>query len=191
MDPVRREELLGLAAYEEVRPHFRRRIIELKRLRRVPLGTNMSVLFENHDTVLFQIQEMLRTERLTKEAAIMHEIETYNTLVPRQGELSTTIFIEYPEAGERERMLQQLAGIEQRFYLLVGGERCACIGETRGERTDRTTAVQYVRFPLSAQAQQRFSTRRVQVSLGVNHPHYTAEAMLGDDVIESLRDDLA
>ncbi len=82
---------------------FAARILALKRPRYVALGPNMTVLFENHDTVLFQIQEMLRTERITAEKAILHELETYNELVPSDRELSATIFIEYPDRDERER----------------------------------------------------------------------------------------
>src|SRR5688572_33175812 len=119
MKPVERGEVLELGKYEEVREHFRRRIIEEKRQRRVPLGRHMTVLFENHDSVLFQIQEMLRTERITREDAIKHEIETYNELVPGDHELSATIFVEYPEAAERDRMLVALAGLESKFYLEV------------------------------------------------------------------------
>jgi len=82
MKPVDRSEVLGLGEYEQIRERFRRRVIEDKRARRVPLGGHMTVLFENHDTVLFQIQEMLRTERISAAQAVRHEIETYNQLVP-------------------------------------------------------------------------------------------------------------
>ena len=104
MKAVERKEVLELGEYEEVREHFRRRVIELKRLRRVPLGGSLTVLFENRDTVLYQIQEMIRTERITREDAILHELETYNELLPGQDELSATIFIEFPERVERERV---------------------------------------------------------------------------------------
>src|SRR6478752_9291666 len=112
MSLVTRGELLNLAEYEQVREPFRRRIVALKQARRVALATNMTVLFENHDTALFQIQEMLRTERISAEKAVLHELETYNELVPRGRELSATIFIEYPERELRERMLVALAGEE-------------------------------------------------------------------------------
>src|SRR5450432_3517192 len=149
MKLVTRAELLGLAEYEQIREPFRRRIIALKEARRVALGSNMTVLFENHDTALFQIQEMLRTERITAEKAVLHELETYNELVTGDQELSATIFIEYPEREQRERMLIALAGVETAFYVRAGGERLNVVGDTRGTETDRTMAVQYVKFPLS------------------------------------------
>src|SRR5258708_27618682 len=123
MSLVKRGEILGLAEYEQIGEPFRRRIMALKQARRVALGPNMTVLFENHDTALFQIQEMLRTERITAERAILHELETYNELVPGPRELSATLFIEYPEREQRGRMLLALAGVESGFYLRVAGER--------------------------------------------------------------------
>jgi hypothetical protein len=191
MKPVERKEILDLAEYELVRGPFRNRIIELKRRRRVPLGPNMSVLFENRDTVLFQIQEMLRTERITREDAILHEVETYNELVPGADELSATVFLEYPESSERDRALVALAGLEDKFYVTVAGVRASARNETRGTRTDRTTAVHYMKFPLpqdAAEAVRRGASAAVAV--GVSHPAYSAETVLGADVLAELREDL-
>src|SRR5438477_13111247 len=94
MKPVERSEILGLAEYETIRDRFRARVIEEKRIRRVQLGAKATAVFENHDTVLMQVQEMLRTERITKESSIAHEIATYNELVPKDNELSATVMIE-------------------------------------------------------------------------------------------------
>jgi hypothetical protein len=188
---VDRQELLGLDAYEQVREHFRRRIIELKRNRRVALGPNMTVLFENHDTVLFQVQEMLRTERITQESAISYELSTYNVLTPSEAELSASIFLEYVDAGERERMLTALAGVEQCFYLKVDGRRLPALGERRGDRTDRTTAVQYVRFPFDETAARLLRQGTGSVAVGVDHPSYHAEAELASNVRASLGEDFS
>src|SRR3974390_3479199 len=105
MKRIERGEILGLAEYEQVRERFRARVVAEKKARRVQLGPVVSVLFENHDTVLLQIQEMLRTERITKPAAIQHEIDTYNELVPGPDELSCTLMIEIPEKAERDAFL--------------------------------------------------------------------------------------
>jgi hypothetical protein len=191
MTPVSRGELLGLAEYEQIREPFRRRIMELKRARRVALGPNMTVLFENHDTALYQIQEMLRTERITAEKATLHELETYNELVPGTRELSATIFIEYPEREQRERMLVELAGVETAFYVRVAGERLPVVGDARGTDTSRTMAVQYVKFPLSESAEEALRAGGVELSLGVEHPAYRAEVVLSPETARSLRDDLA
>ena len=101
MKPIERSELLGLAEYEKVREHFRGRIIAEKRARRVALGPNASCVFENRDTALMQIQEMLRTERITRPAAIDHEVETYNQLVPGDHELSATVLVEIDVGAAR------------------------------------------------------------------------------------------
>ena len=100
--------------------------------------------------MLFQIQEMLRTERITREAAIQHEIETYNELIPAPGELSATLFVEIADRDTRERRLVELAGLEESFALEVGGKIYPARNETRGVLPDRTTAVHYVKFPLDA-----------------------------------------
>jgi hypothetical protein len=189
MTLVTRGEILGIAEYEQIREPFRRRIMALKQARRVGLGPNMTVLFENHDTALFQIQEMLRTERITAEKALLHEIETYNELVPGPRELSATIFIEYPEREQRERMLVALAGVETAFYVRVAGERFAVLPDTRGTEPSRTMAVQYVKFPLTEAATDALRGAKVELSLGVEHPAYRAEVVLSQDTLVSLRDD--
>lgn len=191
MKPVDRREILGLGEYEQIRDHFRARVIEDKRARRVALGDHMTVLFENHDTVLYQIQEMLRTERITAEKAIAHEIETYNQLVPGEDELSATIFVEYPDTEERDRMLVELAGVESCFYVATGEERLPAQGEKRGERTDRTTAVQYVKFPLSAAARRAIESGDGSLRLGVDHPAYRVAIDLSKATRQSLAADLA
>ena len=190
MRKVERGELLGLAEYEQIREHFRKRIIEDKRARRIALGPNMTLLFENHDTALFQIQEMLRTERITAEAGIEHELATYNELVPGDRELSASAFIEYGEHDERDRMLVELAGVEESFYVSVGAERFAATTHARGERTDRTTAVHYLKFPLSEAATTAIVEGTAPVSVGVSHKAYSAETKLEPATLASLAEDL-
>jgi hypothetical protein len=190
MKPIQRSELLDLGAYEEVRERFRARVIALKRARYVSLGPAMTVLFENRDTVLFQVQEMLRTERITNEKAILHELSTYNELIPAEHELSATVFVEFPERDERERMLAALAGVEDDFYLLAAGERLAVIPDRRGTDPTRTMAVQYVRFPLSPAAEAALRAGAHTLALGVDHPAYRAEVAFAPETVVSLRDDL-
>jgi hypothetical protein len=189
MKPVEREDLLSLGAYERIRDQFVRRIIETKRARRVALGSNMTALFENRDTVLFQIQEMLRTERISAEPAILHEIETYNALVPTNDELAATIFIEYPEQVERERMLTALAGVEARFFVTVDGVRASALGGNRGDRSDRATAVHYLKFPLTEVCVVALRSGKARVTIGVDHEAYRAETELPVGTLSSLQAD--
>ncbi len=122
MKLVDRGEILGLAEYETVRERFRARVIGEKKLRRVQLGPRATAVFENHDTMLMQIQEMLRTERITRPAAVQHEIDTYNEIVPAADELSCTVMIEIVDKAERDAFLQAALGFEKHVWF-VAGER--------------------------------------------------------------------
>ena len=190
MKPIKRDELLDLGAYEQIRERFLRSVLERKRARYVKLGENMTALFENRDTVLLQIQEMLRTERITQEAAIAHELETYNELVPGERELSVTLFVEYGERDERERMLVALAGLEDRFRVRVGDELVAVIPDSRGTDLTRTMAVHYLKFPMSEAAFAAFRGG-APVRLEVEHAAYSASTTLPEATVQSLRDDFA
>jgi hypothetical protein len=191
MKPIRREELLELAAYERIREQFLRSVIERKKPRYVKLGPNMTALFENRDSVLLQIQEMLRTERITQEKAIAHELETYNALVPGDRELSLTLFIEYQERDERERMLVALAGVEDKFRLRVGSELLAVTPDPRATDPERTMAVHYLKVPLSPSAHAALTGGNEHVALEVAHEAYNAIAPLSAATLQSLRDDFA
>jgi hypothetical protein len=191
MKPIGRDELLDLGAYERVRDSYLRSVIERKRARYVKLGSHMTALFENRDTVLLQVQEMLRTERITQEAAIAHELETYNELVPGESELSLTLFIEYQERDERERMLAALAGLESKFWLRVGAERLAVVPDRRATDPERTMAVHYLKFPLSEGALAALRAGSRDVALEVAHSAYSAVTTLSAATLQSLRDDFA
>jgi hypothetical protein len=189
MLPISREELLDLPAYEKIREQFLRAVIARKKPRYLKLGPNMTALFENRDTVLLQIQEMLRTERITQEAAIAHELETYNELVPGERELSVTLFVEFEDRDERERRLQELAGLEDRFRLRVGDAIVSVIPDHRGTDDTRTMAVHYLKFPMTEAAFTAFKNGGVPVVFEVTHPSYEASAELPAITLQSLRDD--
>ncbi len=190
MKQVQRQEILPLGEYEAIRPHFRGRIIEQKKDRRVSLGDRMSAVFENHDTVLLQIQEMLRTERITREDGIAHELATYNELLGGDDELSLTLFIEVPDKVEREAMLEACAGMENHVFLELDGERIPARALDRdGAEANRTTAVQYYRVPLGAHAE-RLRGKAVAAALLVDHPAYRARAELSPKTLAEIAGDL-
>ncbi len=195
MKKVKRSEIMGIAEYESVREPFRRRMIEEKRRRRIVPCDEVSVVFENHDTVLLQIQEMLRTERISREDGILHEMETYNALVPGDHELSATLFVEIPDAERRERRLVELAGLERHMGLEIDGNLVRACGEARGVLPDRTTAVHYIRLPLG----QELASRLRQMATGaenrpvawiLDHPKLTVRAPLPREVVQSISEDL-
>lgn len=189
MKPIQRNEILGLGEYEAVRPHFRARVIDEKKQRRVALGPRATALFENRDTVLLQIQEMLRTERITREAAIQHEMDTYNAFVPGARELSCTVMIEIDEKEEREKFLVDARGIESAFSVTCGGEKCD--GHTTPDRLlpDRASAVIYLKIPLGERAAAALE-KGEPVVLAVDHAAYRASVTLPAPLAKLLGEDL-
>jgi hypothetical protein len=194
MKKVERSELLGIGEYEQIRPQFLARIINDKKERRVIVCDEISVVFENHDTALFQIQEMLRTERITKEASILHELETYNELVPDDGQLSATMFVEIVDAPTRERRLIELAGLEQKIALDVLGTRVPAHNETRGVMPDRTTAVHYLKFPLGMELSARLAALAAApegaLAFVLDHPKLAVRKEIPAVTVRSLVEDL-
>ena len=204
MKPIARNELLDLGAYEQIRERFRARIIAEKKQRRFSPAPELSVVFENRDTALFQIQEMLRTERITKESGIAHELETYNELVPGEGELSATMFVEIAERDPRERRLVELAGLEHRLALEIDGTRIAARNETHGILEDRTTAVHYLKFPLGTGSRAAAALLEIAAAAAagattgaegrafflVDHLHLSARAPLPATLLSALAEDL-
>lgn len=190
MMPIDRSEVLPLGEYERVRPAFRDRVIGDKRARRVAVGEHMSAVFENRDTVLLQIQEMLRTERITREDAVRHEIETYNELVPAEGQLSLTLFVEVPERDTRDQMLAELAGLERHVGLEVDGALVRVHGERADAEAHRTTAVHYLKIDLPPALAERLRQRSARVALVVDHARYQARAELAPETRAAIAADL-
>jgi Protein of unknown function (DUF3501) len=192
MRPIQRNEILPIGDYEGIRPRFRARVIEEKRLRRVKLGDHVSAVFENRDSVLLQIQEMLWIERITSEPALLHEIETYNALVPAAGELSLTLFVEIADKETRDRALVELAGLEDHVAIEVDGELHRAKEERPpGWQEGRTTAVHYFKVPLPPAAAASIAARGAKAAVVVDHPRYAARADLGPETLAKVAEDLA
>jgi hypothetical protein len=195
MKLIQRDEILDLGGYEAVREHFRARVIEEKKRRRLQLGPNATALFENRDTVLLQIQEMLRTERITRPAAIHHEIETYNDFIPAPGELSCTVMIEIADPAERDAFLVAALGFEKHVWLTTGGERVRAHSKQRGDETaDRTTAVHYLKFTLPGEVADELNRNPngigLDLALEVTLPLYSVRAPLTRQMLAELSADL-
>ena len=191
MKKVERSEILDLGAYEGIREQFRGRIIQMKKHRRLSVGDHMTFIFENYDTVLFQIQEMLRTERISKESSIQHEMDTYNDLVPPDGELSATLMIEYEDKAERTEALAKLAGIGEEIVLRVGDlEAKAKLHPLPGEETDRLPAVNYLTLPVGEEGAALLRDSSKKAVLEVRHPFYEAAAEIPGPMREELASDL-
>ncbi|MBI5512657.1 MAG: DUF3501 family protein [Deltaproteobacteria bacterium] len=190
MRTVTADELLPLGAYEAVRDRFRARIIAHKRARRVLLGAEMSFLFEDHDTVLSQVQEMLRAERISSAAGVRDELEAYNDLVPEDGCLKGTLMIEVEDPETRERRRRELVGLDDALWLELGGHRCPGEFDALGRFEDRTAAVRYVQFRLPPAGRALLLDGAAEAALVVRHPRYEARAALNPEARRSLAEDL-
>ncbi|TAK28126.1 MAG: DUF3501 family protein [Myxococcaceae bacterium] len=190
MRKVRLDDLIGLKEYEQIRPRFRERIIAHKRARRVHLGPEMTLVFEDHDTVLSQVQEMLRTERITMPSAVAEELAVYNDLVPEDGGLSATLMIEVEDPEERERRRRELVGLDEALSLELGDVSIRASFDALGRFDDRVAAVRFVSFALPPDGRERLLDPGTTVSLRVHHPRYEATATLSDEARRSLAVDL-
>ena len=191
MRKVSLDEIQGLERYEQARPEFRRRIIDLKKHRRVAVGDRVTLVFENHDTMLFQVQEMLRAEHIVDLDRVRDELEVYNALVPDPGELSATLLIEITDADEIRPELVRLIGIDEALRLEIG-DRFVVPGQFEPGRSkeDKLSAVQYVRFVLDEAARVAFVSGAAPVRLVIDHPNYRHAATIDDAVRASLAVDL-
>ena len=182
MRKIERADILSLADYEAVRDARRVSVREARKHRRVQLCALVALVFENRESMILQVHEMCRAERIADEAKIAEEIEVYNDLVPDAGELRATMLIEVTDRDAMDRELTRLVGIEHHAALLNDGERLPAIPLEPRERTDRTSAVHFLRFPVARLG------RDVRLSLA--HPKYSAAVPLSSQTIESLANDL-
>jgi hypothetical protein len=190
MRRVRLEDLAGPSRYGEMRADLRRRIIDLKRHRRIPLGDCVTLVFENFDTVLFQTQEMLHVERITDLDRVREELEVYNELLPGENELSATLLIEITDQARIADQLQKMIGIDEHLSIRVGEETFAARFEPGRSTEEKLSAVQYVRFPLSPAAAARFRAGDTEVELRIDHPGYAARTVLTAEQRASLAEGL-
>jgi hypothetical protein len=173
------DDIYDLRAYEHERDEIRARVIALKRRRRIAVGRLVSVVFENRETVRFQVQEMVRAERMLTDAQVQAELDAYNPLIPQPGELSATVFVELTDEAQLREWLPKLVGIEQALELRLGGatgpaDLVAGVPDAAHEealtRSDVTATVHYVRFRLTPAQVDLFEAGPAFVA--VSHPEY-------------------
>jgi len=191
MTPIQISEVKNIYDYEKVRDRSRQEIIGLKKRRRVQVGKRLSFLFENRATVLFQIQEMIRAERIVADEKIQDEIDVYNELLPTQRQLSATLLIEIVEQSQIKKELDHLFGIDEGgcVYFQIGKEH-AVAGrfEAGHSKEDKISAVHFVRFTFGPTEMAGF--RNADVALVVDHPNYRARVTLPSEIRASLLEDL-
>jgi hypothetical protein len=183
---------MSLETYARERAGFRAKVLEHKRKRTVRLGAHLTLQFEDELTIRYQVQEMLRIERIFEDQGIQGELDAYNPLIPDGSNWKATMLIEYPDADERRRMLGVLKGIDRQTWVQVEEcERVFAISDEDLEREteDKTAAVHFLRFELSAAMRERLR-RGARVTVGVDHPQYRASSELQPEVRASLAADL-
>ncbi len=193
MKPLVPHEILNLYEYERVREARRQAVIDLKRIRRVQVGRYLSFVFENRETVWFQIQEMCRAERIVDDAKVAEEVEVFNTLLPASGELAATMLIEIEDSAQIKPVLDKLLGIDSRDYVRLEVGPHTILGRFEAGHSDeekgKISAVHFVRFPLPPDACREFE--RMEVALVVAHPNEHARMILPPETKRNLAQDLA
>jgi len=189
MQKLQKEDLYSLEQYSELRADFRDKVIEHKRNRRLPLGTNATLYFEDKLTMQYQVQEMLRIERIFEATGINEELDAYNPLIPDGSNWMATFMVEFPDEEERRAMLTHLVGIEDKVWIQVGdGEKIRPIADEDLERSDeeKTSAVHFLCFELD-EKQVKVLKDGATLSAGIDHENYQVDV---SPVAENIRDAL-
>jgi len=190
MNKLDREKLFSLEKYAEVRPEFRARVMAHKKNRRLAIGPNAALYFEDALTMQYQIQEMLRIERIFEAAGIQEELDAYNPLIPDGSNWKATFMLEYPDEEERRVQLEKLIGIERHVWAQVADfARVTPVADEDLEREDehKTASVHFMRFELTPEMATAVKNGAT-VSMGIDHPAYTYAV---EPIPQNIRDSLA
>lgn len=194
MRKLTREDLMSLEIYAEQRELFRDKVLDHKRNRRLELGTNAALYFEDRLTMQYQVQEMLRIEKIFEADGINEELEAYNPLIPDGSNWKATFMIEFPEVEERQEMLTQLVGIEEKVFVQVADfARVYAIADEDLERSDgtKTSAVHFMRFEFSAEQSAALKSGAALIA-GIEHDNYRVDVdPVADNIRRSLVADLS
>ena len=188
---LKREDLFSLEEYAEQRSNIWKNVMNVKKLREVNLGEHIRLLFENHQTVQYQVQEMLRIEKIFEAAGIQDELDVYNPLIPDGSNLKATMMIEYTDVVERTKALSNLIGIEKSIYFQVGNHQnvyAICNEDLERETDEKTSSVHFMRFEFEQTMIANFC-KGINVKIGVSHPNYDCEIILDIRVKDQLSQD--
>lgn len=189
MKPLTLHDIDSIEAYMTERDTIRKHIIALKKVRRVTLGPRVSLVFENRDTVKFQIQEMCRIERITEPSLVQQEIDVYNDLLPAGRKIGATLLIELVQEDDMPKILKDLSGLEETIRLRFGDKVIAGVAEAGRSTDEKTSSVHYLTFPFSDD-DARLMAETERVELLSEHPNYSYETVLDSQTVASLVRDL-
>jgi hypothetical protein len=191
MKKLQRTDILGPKAWAAVRDEQRRAVIELKKRRRVSIGPQVSLVFENRETMRVQVEEMCRAENLTTDDKIQEELDVYNQVLPDDGQLAATLFVEMVSEAQMARTLERLVGLQEHVWLVVAGHRVKATFDPEQFKADKLAAVQYLRFPIPVEVAAAFRTPGSAVAVAIDHPNYRHSAGLDEEQRAELAADLA
>lgn len=188
---ISRQDLLSLEKYSAERSQFRERIMAHKSQRRLSIGPNATLYFEDMLTIKYQVQEMLRIEKIFEPEEIQQELDSYNPLIPDGTNLKATFMLEYPDVEERQIALRKLIGIERKIWLDVSGHNkiySIANEDISRESSEKTSAVHFLRFELTPEEISKF-TSSDKVRFGINHPEYEYSLTMSDTMVKALTED--
>jgi Protein of unknown function (DUF3501) len=189
--PITRRDIKGPTLYGPIRDDYRNRVIALKRPRRVVIGDRVALVFENRHTLTMQIEEMCRAEGLVTDAQIAAEVEVYNEMMPTESSLSATLFIELPPDVDARKELDKLIGLDEHVVLHVGSHAIRAQFEPGRATSDRISAVQYTRYPLSPDARAALLVPNTPLAIEIDHPNFRHRVACSEDMRSSLAGDYA
>ena len=193
MKSLASDTLMNIIEYEKVRHTYRQDIIAYKKNRRISLGPNIMLTFENEKTLTFQIQEIMRAERLVHDEQIQEEVDVYNTIMPPENGLSATLFIEVVEEAKIRPVLNKFIGLtdHQTLYLVINGEKVYAEFEQGREEENKISSVHYVQFLFSNEQKNNFTDSESETKLGIDYKDYKYTKTVPDGLQRSLCEDLS
>ena len=192
MENIQLNDLMNIIEYEKVRQKYRNDLIVYKKRRRIGIGPNITVTFENKRTMKFQIQEMMRAERMVHDHQIEEEVNVYNSLLPKKNELSATLFIEVTDESKIKSILNSFIGLTdgENLYFKIGVSKIPAIFESGREEDDKISSVHYIKFIFNQKSISLFKDQNKDVELEVNYKEYVYNVNLDKKTRESLIEDL-
>ena len=192
MKKLELESLLNIIEYEKVRDDYRKDVIQYKKNRRIALGPNVTMVFENEKTLGFQIQEIMRAERLVHDEQILEEIEVYNSIMPPKNGLSATLFIEITDEKRIKSILNDFIGLTdgENLYFELGDDNIFATFEQGREEEDKISSVHYIQFHFDEDQKNKLADLSINLNIGINYNNYVYSVPIHDQMRSSLHEDL-
>ena len=192
MEKLIKEHLLDIIEYEKNRTNYRKNIISYKKYRRISLGPNVTMVFENKKTLTFQIQEIMRAERLVHESQIQNEIDVYSSIMPSENELSATLFLEVTEEKKIRPILDSFIGLSfgETIFFQIDDEKIPAVFESGREKEDNISSVHYIKFNFNDKNKTKFMDTTIKVNLVINFKDYNYSVEIIKEIRDSLKNDL-